>query len=107
MFRLRLSAEVVVCSACQSGLGPVRAGEGLVGMSRSLLVAGAETVVLTSWPVVDTPTSRLVRRFYEFLRSGCGPTEALTLAKRSVRRTHPAVYSTASAWAGFVIVGAR
>ncbi|MFI5821251.1 CHAT domain-containing protein [Streptomyces rishiriensis] len=107
MFRLRLSAEVVVCSACQSGLGPIRAGEGLVGMSRALLVAGAETVVLTSWPVVDTPTSRVVRRFYDFLRTGHGPADALTRAKRSVRHTHPAVYATPATWAGLVIVGAK
>ncbi|MEU4877110.1 CHAT domain-containing protein [Streptomyces sp. NPDC021608] len=107
MFRLRLSAEVVVCSACQSGLGPIRAGEGLVGMSRALLVAGAETVVLTSWPVVDTPTSRVVRRFYDFLRTGHGPADALAQAKRSVRHTHPAVYATPATWAGLVIVGAK
>ncbi|MFB7336953.1 CHAT domain-containing protein [Streptomyces adustus] len=107
MFRLRLSAEVVVCSACQSGLGPIRTGEGLVGMSRALLVAGAETVVLTSWPVVDRPTSRLVHRFYEFLRAGHGPAEALTRAKRSVRNTHPAVYASPATWAGFVLIGAR
>ena len=61
MFSLRLRAETVVCTGCQTGLGQIRAGEGLVSMSRALLFAGAESVALTLWPVADSPTKRPAR----------------------------------------------
>jgi CHAT domain-containing protein/tetratricopeptide (TPR) repeat protein len=106
MFRLRLSAEVVVCSACQSGVGPIRTGEGLVGMGRAFIAAGAGAVVLTSWPVGDAPTARLLRVFYERLRAGDRPAEALTTAKRQVRTSHARLYADPFTWAAFQLTGA-
>ena len=64
LFALKLSAELVVCSACQTGQGEIRAGEGLVGMSRALFFAGARCVVVSLWPVPDRPTQRLMERLY-------------------------------------------
>lgn len=107
MFSLRLRAETVVCTGCQTGLGQIRAGEGLVSMSRALLFAGAESVALTLWPVPDSPTKRLARRFYAELRAGLPPSHALAVAKRSLRRTHPRLYADPFTWASLVIIGAR
>lgn len=113
MFALPLhAADVVVCSACQTGLGTIKAGEGLVGMSRALFFAGAKCVVLSLWPVPDIPTARLMERFYQALagdksdgREPGTPAEALKRAKASVRETHPRVYRDPYSWAAFVPVG--
>jgi CHAT domain-containing protein len=105
MFGLALSGAVVVCSACETGGGHVRAGEGLMGMSRALFYAGAIALVVALWPVPDVPTRRLMRVFHRYLRDGRPPAEALSLAKRAVRASHPHVYRHPYTWAGFIVVG--
>ncbi|KAA0940811.1 tetratricopeptide repeat protein [Streptomyces apricus] len=106
MFGLGLDAEVVVCSGCETALGRMHAGEGLLGMSRALFHAGARCLVVSLWPVPDTPTRRLMRAFHRHLRHGDSPAVALGAAKRQVRRSHPQVYGSPWTWAAFVVVGA-
>ena len=101
MFGLRLSAQVVVCSACQTGLGSIRDGEGIVGMSRAFFFAGARCVVVSLWPVPDLPTARLMRYFYEALREDDAPVDALRRAKLRARERYTNPYS----WAAFVVIG--
>jgi tetratricopeptide (TPR) repeat protein len=105
MFALDLAAAVVVCSACETARGTIRSGEGLVGMSRALFYAGATALVVSLWPVPDTPTRRLMRVFHRHLRSGHDPARALSLAKRDVRTSHPHVYRHPYTWAGFIVLG--
>jgi CHAT domain-containing protein/Tfp pilus assembly protein PilF len=100
MFGLRLSAEAVVCSACQTGLGTIHAGEGLVGMSRALFFAGARCVVVSLWPVPNLFTARLMERFYSELQSK-PLAEALKEAKLAIRERYPDPFN----WAAFVAVG--
>ena len=101
MFSLRLSAEVVVCSACQTGLGTMRAGEGMVGMSRALFFAGARSVVVSLWPVQDEPTSELMQELYRHLRNGSPTAEALQAAREATRRE----WRDPRHWAGFIAIG--
>ena len=101
MFDLKLDAEVVVLSACETGLGLQRAGEGLVGMSRALFIAGARCLVLSLWPVADLPTRLLMEAFYESLRANTAVATALKQAKASLRRELPDPYF----WAGFICIG--
>jgi CHAT domain-containing protein len=103
MFALRLSAEAVVCSACQTGLGTIHAGEGLVGMSRALFFAGARCVVVSLWPVPNVFTARLMERFYAELQAEEPPplAEALRSAKLAMRKRYPDPFN----WAAFVAVG--
>ncbi|MFB9180016.1 CHAT domain-containing protein [Dactylosporangium sucinum] len=105
MFDLRLDAQVVVCSACETATGRIRAGEGLVGMSRALFYAGARSLVVSLWPVADRPTRRLMRRLHDHLRAGHAPADALWRAKRQVRQSHPQVYRHPREWAGFILLG--
>jgi CHAT domain-containing protein len=101
MFSLRLSAEVVVCSACQTGLGTMRAGEGMVGMSRALFFAGARNLVVSLWPVQDEPTSELMQELYRHLRNGSPTAEALQAARETTRCNNP----DPRHWAGFIAIG--
>jgi CHAT domain-containing protein/Tfp pilus assembly protein PilF len=103
--RLSLQADLVVCSACQTGLGAVRAGEGTIGISQALLAAGARCVVLSLWPVPDRPTRRLMLAFYKALRRGQPPADALRAAKAEVRRHYPSIYQSPFTWAAFVVIG--
>ncbi len=108
LFGLELDGAVVTCSACETGLGYERAGEGLVGLSRALFYAGADSLVLSLWRVPDMMTARLMDAFYERLLKGDDVADALRQAKLKVRQAtlgkqwrllDPAL------WAAFVVVG--
>jgi CHAT domain-containing protein len=78
VFRLILDAEVVTLSACQSGLGRLARGEGMIGFVTAFFMAGTRSLVTTLWKVADEPTSRLVQSFHRYLREGDRePVEAL------------------------------
>ena len=82
IFNLNLPAELVVLSACQTGLGAEVRGEGLVGLTRGFMYAGAARVVVSLWSVNDRATSELMVKFYEkMLKQGMRPAEALRAAQ--------------------------
>jgi CHAT domain-containing protein len=86
IFGLDLPAEMVVLSACDTALGEEIRGEGLVGMVRGFMHAGAERVVASLWRVDDEATGDLMRRFYvEILQNGRRPAAALRHAQLAVR----------------------
>lgn len=104
IFNLRLSADLVVLSSCESGLGKEVRGEGLVGLSRAFLYAGTPSLVVSLWEVRDTSTADLMVDFYRQLdRPGGGKVEALRRSKLAMiaagRFSHPAH------WASFVLMG--
>src|ERR1022692_5032612 len=67
---LKLRAALVVLSACQTGKGRVRGGDEVAGFTRTLLLAGADTVVASLWDVSDKSTAELMEGFYRSLRAG-------------------------------------
>ena len=104
VYRMHLSAELVVLSACRTGLGKAVSGEGLVGLTRGFMYAGAPRVVASLWKVSDRATLALMERFYALmLDQRLAPAEALRAAQRAVRREHR--YASPHAWAGFVVQG--
>jgi CHAT domain-containing protein len=103
IYGLDLPAELVVLSACDTGLGREVPGEGLVsGLPRAFLYAGAARVLVTLWPVEDRSTRDLLIAFYRgLLGQGLPPAQALQEAQRKLRRAGRRPYQ----WAGFVLLG--
>jgi CHAT domain-containing protein len=95
--------RLAVLSACETGLGELRGGEGVFGLRRALVIAGSETQVLSLWAVDDAATATLMTRFYEQLIAGTSRHQALRHARLSLLReaatAHP-MY-----WASFVVSG--
>ena len=103
IFGLRLNAELVVLSACETGLGRRLRGEGMLGMSRAFFYAGSQALVVSLWPAADDATSELMQAFYRHLQAGKGKAAALAEAKRELRQGQR--YAHPFYWAPFVLVG--
>jgi CHAT domain-containing protein/tetratricopeptide (TPR) repeat protein len=93
-------AELVVLSACQTGLGSAHP-DSYVGLTQSFLIAGARAVLVSLWPIGDATTVRFMEIFYTTLRSGHSAAEALRLTQEVFRQGN----STRLEWAGFQLVG--
>ena len=101
--QMRLEADLVTLSACETALGQEISGEGLLGLSSAFLIAGARTVLASLWSVADASTAELMGVFYEQLRAGKAKDEALRAAQRSLiesdETNHPFY------WAAFQLIG--
>jgi CHAT domain-containing protein/Tfp pilus assembly protein PilF len=93
--------QLVVLSACDTGRGDVRLGQGVYGLRRALVVAGAETVVMSLWKVNDDSTRRLMEAYYRKLLEGQGRAAALREAMLWLRATRPHPHD----WAPFIVLG--
>lgn len=105
IFRLKLNADVVTLSACQSGLGKLIAGEGVMGLSRAFLYAGAQSLVVSLWNVNDAATAELMKTFYGHLKAGVARDEALRRAKLALRNGPNRIWRHPYYWAPFVLIG--
>jgi CHAT domain-containing protein len=106
IFNLDLNADLVTLSACRTGLGKVVRGEGMIGLTRAILYAGASSVMVSLWEVNDLATPVLMRNFYAMLRAGQSVAEALREAKiRMIRSERPA-HRHPHFWAPFITAGA-
>jgi CHAT domain-containing protein len=104
IYNLRLSAELVTLSACETGLGKQVSGEGIVGLTHGFLHAGASRVLVSLWKVDDRASARLMGRIYEgIFREKLSPAAALRKAQLSLRQD-PAT-SDPFFWAAFVLHG--
>jgi CHAT domain-containing protein len=99
--RLKLNADLVVLSACETGKGRLYAGEGVTGLARAFLYAGSRGVVCSLWAVDDRETAALMMRLYAGLKDGQGAADALRAAKLAIlREGKPPSY-----WAPFILIG--
>ncbi|MGH2627413.1 MAG: CHAT domain-containing protein, partial [Anaerolineales bacterium] len=103
IFDLKLQAEIVVLSGCDTALGREVSGEGLIGLTQALFFAGAHSVVVSLWPVADSASPFLMPEFYRRLELGETKAEALRQTKLAMlgtdRWAHPFY------WAQFVLLG--
>jgi CHAT domain-containing protein len=102
--KLKLGADLLVLSACQTALGEEIRGEGLVGLTRPFMYAGVPRIVASLWQVPDRATAELMTRFYRgVLRDHLSPAAALRRAQLSLQRTPR--WSAPYYWAGFTLQG--
>jgi len=98
---MKIGAYVAVLSACKTGMGHIT-GEGVMGMGRAFQYAGVRSVIMSLWSVEEKSATMLTEKFFQYLKEGNTPTEALRKAKNYIKSEgyrHPAF------WAPFIIVG--
>jgi CHAT domain-containing protein len=95
------NTQLVVLSACETGLGKIENGEGVFGLQRSFMQAGARNVLISLWKVDDEATRDLMISFYQYLALGNSLHEAL----RKAQSDQAKLLANASLWGGFVLVG--
>jgi CHAT domain-containing protein len=106
VMNLDLKASMIVLSACDTGRGKVRAGEGMIGFSWAFFVAGSPSVVVSQWSVNSESTTRLMEGFHKMWKESNGQlTKAEALQKAALGLMRATRYSHPHYWAGFVIVG--
>jgi len=100
IFDMKLQANLVVLSACNTGEGRIT-GDGVIGLSRSLISAGVPSVIVSLWAVPDAPTSELMQSFYQNLQNNPDKAQALRQAMLTTMKTHPGPRN----WAAFTLIG--
>jgi len=101
LYQLKLNAELVTLSGCATGVNVVSAGDELLGLTRGLLYAGAESLLLTLWDVHDRSASEFMSAMYQNLAKAPDRAVAFQFAVQEVRRRYPHPYF----WAPFVLIG--
>ncbi|NJN33141.1 MAG: CHAT domain-containing protein [Saprospiraceae bacterium] len=107
IYNLQLNADMVVLSACQTGIGRLKRGEGIISLARAFTLAGAQSIVPTLWSVTDGSTKDVMIEFYKAFKMGKAKDDALWFAKKRLssskrgkyRRAHPYF------WSGIVLIG--
>ena len=105
VFDLKLNADLVVLSACNTALGKLSKGEGLIGISRAFLYAGVPSMLVSLWNVEDKATSLIMENFYKYLKQGMSKNEALRFAKLDYLKNADQDHKDPFFWAPFVLFG--
>ncbi len=104
IYNLQLNADLVVVSACESGAGKLAKGEGLIGLTRGFIYAGARNLVVSLWKVNDWSTADLMQDFYAQILEGKNKAQALGEAKKQLILSNPD-YAKPYYWALFILIG--
>ncbi len=105
IYNLNLNAELAVLSACQTGLGKLSKGEGVIGLSRALVYAGARNIIVSFWSVADESTSQLMADFYRRLIQNKNQNFRETLQQAKIKMIDEGKYSLPYYWAPFILIG--
>ena len=105
IYNLPLQARLAVLSACETGVGELVKGEGVMSLARAFHYAGCPSVVTSLWKVDDEATAQLMQYFYENLANGKTKSTALREAKLSYLKNAPESKKHPLYWAGFVLIG--
>jgi len=101
LYSMRVDADLVTLSACETGLGKIVSGDDVVGLTRGFLYAGASSIVASLWKVDDRATGRLMADFYAALRGGADKRQALRQAQLATLKSDPHPFF----WAAFELTG--
>lgn len=102
-YNLELSADLVVLSSCESGLGKLFRGEGMMALNRGFLYSGASNIVFSLWKIPDKHTSELMVEFYKQMISGKTYSESLRKAK--LKMINNEITARPRSWGGFLLIG--
>lgn len=105
IFKLNLAADLVVLSACRTGLGKDLKGEGMINLTRAFMYAGSQRVLVSLWDVEDTATSQLMVRFYDALLGSEKLSPAAALQKAQIEMSQDPRWRSPYYWAPFVLQG--
>ncbi|MEL7004467.1 MAG: CHAT domain-containing protein, partial [Bacteroidota bacterium] len=105
ILNMEINAEMVVLSACNTGIGEINEGEGALSLASSFFYSGAKSVVMSQWPANDLSTSKLMGSFYTYLDQGMTKSAALRQAKLDYIRDESKIVTHPYFWSQFVIYG--
>lgn len=105
VFNLKLGAPLVMLSACETGLGKEKRGEGVMGLTRAFIYAGAPTVGVSLWSVADKSTAELMTEFYKRLLASDTASASSSMREAQLAMINGKKYSAPFYWAPFVLVG--
>ena len=99
---LKMNADVVALTACQTGLGKDLSGEGVMSMGRAFQYAGAKSVLMTLWEVEEASAIKLTEKFFQYRKDGKSKLDALQSAREDIKKEG---YRHPYFWSGFILVG--
>lgn len=105
LFNLKLKAKLAVLSACNTGSGKLRQGEGIMSLARGFIYAGVPSIVMTLWSVRDNSSAQLVERFYHYMAQGEKKNRALQKAKLDYLQNATMLTAHPHYWAAYVCIG--
>ena len=105
LYNISLNAEMVVLSACETGVGELQKGEGIISLARGFSYAGAKSIISTLWSVDDARTVKLMNFFYQNIKENMPKDEALHQAKKDFIDDNYSEYAHPFFWASFIPIG--
>jgi tetratricopeptide (TPR) repeat protein len=105
IYNLQLDAQLVTLSACQTGLGKISKGEGVIGLSRALVYAGARNCMVSFWKVADQSTAMLMKDYYRILLESPSANYSATLRQAKINLLQRDEYASPFYWAPFILIG--
>jgi CHAT domain-containing protein/uncharacterized protein HemY len=105
IYNLELNAQLVALSACQTGLGKISKGEGVIGLSRALVYAGAKSLIVSFWSVADESTATLMTGFYKQLLENPTASYSSDLRQAKLNLLKGGNYAAPYYWAPFILIG--
>lgn len=105
IYNLKLSSDLVTLSACETGLGKISKGEGVIGLSRALLYAGTKNIIVSLWKVADHSTSVLMMDFYAELLNNPKESKTDALYKAKTDMIKQGKYAAPFYWSPFILIG--
>ncbi len=105
IYNLSLQADLVTLSACQTGLGKISKGEGVIGLSRALVYAGAKNIIVSFWSVADESTSELMQDFYTNMLNTSAHDYSENLRQAKIKLIKGNKYAAPYYWAPFILIG--
>ncbi|MEM9546893.1 MAG: CHAT domain-containing protein [Bacteroidota bacterium] len=105
IYQLETKAEMVVLSACETGIGKYEAGEGVMSLARSFAFAGTPSIIMSLWAIPDRSTSTIMADYYKYLEMGMKKSKALQNAKLDFLSSTDYLYQHPHYWASMVVIG--